>query len=172
LREPREDDVTYSFRSARRADLPMLQRWLHAPEVVRWWGDPDEQAALLEGDLSEPLMVMRIVSFDGTPFGYAQDYDVGSWPQPQFADLPAGTRAIDAFIGEPAMIGRGHGAAFLRLLALALIKEGAPLVAIDPDVRNSRARRAYARAGFVEQNIFAANDGAIALMIFRDTNLG
>ena len=164
--------MTYSFRSARHSDLPMLQRWLHGPEVVRWWGDPDEQFALLEGDLSEPLMVMRIVSFNGAPFAYAQDYDVGSWPQPQFADLPAGTRAIDAFIGQPAMIGRGHGAAFLRLLALKLIDEGAPMVAIDPDARNGRARRAYARAGFVEENRFATDDGAIALMIFRDLNLG
>lgn len=159
--------MTYSFRPAQHSDLPMLRRWLHAPEVVRWWGDPDEQAALLEGDLSEPLMVMRIVSLNGTPFAYAQDYDVGSWPQPQFADLPAGARAIDAFIGEPAMIGCGHGAAFLRLLAQRLIDEGAPVVAIDPDARNRRARRAYAKAGFVEQTIVTANDGPIAVMFFR-----
>ena len=158
--------MTYSFRPAQHSDLPMLRRWLQAPEVVRWWGEPDEQAALLEGDLSEPLMVMRIVSFNGIPFAYAQDYDVGSWPQPQFADLPAGARAIDAFIGEPSMTGRGHGAAFLHLLAQRLIDEGAPVVAIDPDARNSRARRAYAKAGFVEQTIFTASDGPIAVMIF------
>ena len=144
----------------------MLQRWLQTPEVIRWWGDPGEQLALLEGDLGEPLMAMRIVSCDGSPFAYAQDYDVGSWPQAQFAGLPAGTRAIDAFIGEPGMIGRGHGAAFLRLLAQRLIDEGAPLVAIDPDVQNGRARRAYAKAGFVEQKLFAASGGDIALMTF------
>lgn len=158
--------MTYSFRPAQHSDLPMLRRWLHSPEVVRWWGDPDEEATLLEGDLNEPLMVMRIVSLNGTPFAYAQDYDVGSWPQPQFLDLPTGARAIDAFIGEPAMIGRGHGAAFLRLLAQQLINEGVPVVAIDPDARNGRARRAYAKAGFVEQTIFARNDGPVAVMLF------
>src|SRR5262249_18817034 len=144
--------VTYSFHTAAASDLPMLRRWLHTPEIVRWWGDPDEQAGLLEGDLSEPLMVMRIVSFRDRPFAYAQDYDVGSWPQAQFAHLPAGSRAIDAFVGEPDMIARGHGAAFLRLLAERLVSEGAPLVAIDPDLKNLRARRAYANAGFVEEN--------------------
>ncbi len=159
--------MTYSFRPARRLDLPILQRWLRAPEVVRWWGDPAAQAALLEGDLNEPRMVMRIVSFNGSPFAYAQDYDVASWPQPQFANLPAGTRAIDAFIGEPEMVGRGHGAAFLHLLALRLIDDGAPLVAIDPDTRNVRARRAYAKAGFVDQNVFVVADGEVALMVFR-----
>jgi aminoglycoside 6'-N-acetyltransferase len=145
----------------------MLRRWLRSPEVIRWWGAPEEQSALLEGDLGEPLMVMRIVSLDGRPFAYAQDYDVGSWPQAQFAGLPAGTRAIDAFIGEPEMIGCGHGAAFLRLLARRLISEGAPLVAIDPDTQNARARRAYAKASFVEQKVFATGGGDIALMIFR-----
>src|SRR5262249_32139764 len=80
-----------------------------------------------------------IVSFAGSPFAYAQDYAVHVWPQPHFAHLPVGARAIDAFIGEPDMIGRGHGAAFLRILALRLIAEGAPLVAIDPDVDNTPA---------------------------------
>jgi RimJ/RimL family protein N-acetyltransferase len=54
-------------------------------------------------------------------------------------------------IGDPDMLGRGHGSAFLRRLAERLVAEGAPIVAIDPDVDNLRARRAYARAGFVEQ---------------------
>jgi aminoglycoside 6'-N-acetyltransferase len=160
--------VTYSFRPALRQDLPLLRAWLRTPEVARWWGDPDKQAALLESDLSEPLMVMRIVSLDAHPFAYAQDYDVGSWPQPQFAELPNGSRAIDAFIGEPAMVGRGHGAAFLRLLAERLRNEGAPMIAIDPDAGNLRARRAYRRAGFVEDRVFEIDGGEAVLMIFRD----
>lgn len=159
--------MTYSFRPATHDDLPLLRRWLRSPEVVRWWGDPDEQAALLAGDLNEPLMVMRIVCLDGHPFAYAQDYDVGSWPQSQFEHLPRGTRAIDALIGEPDMIGCGHGSTFLRLLAQRLIAEGAPLVAIDPDARNFRARRAYRNAGFTEERLFQFDDGEIALMIFR-----
>src|SRR4029079_16264162 len=136
--------MSYRFRPATALDLPLLRRWRRTPEVVRWWGDPVEQAALLEADLNEPLMVMRIVSFEDTPIAYAQDYDVGSWPQRQFADLPAGSRATDAFIGEPGMTGRGHGSRFLKLLARRLIREGEPVVAIDPDVNNLRARRAYA----------------------------
>src|SRR5262249_1593420 len=57
-----ESVTGYTFRSALLHDLPMLERWLRTPEVVRWWGDPDEQAALLQQDLDEPAMVMRIVS--------------------------------------------------------------------------------------------------------------
>jgi hypothetical protein len=35
----------------------------------------------------------------------------------------------------------------LHQLARRLLADGAPLVAIDPDIANLRARRAYARAG-------------------------
>ena len=158
--------MSYSFRPATRADLRLLRRWLQTPEVVRWWGDPVEQAALLEADLDEPLMVMRIVALDGRPFAYAQDYDVGSWPQAHFAGLPAGSRAIDAFVGEPEMIGAGHGTRFLRLLAQRLRAEGAATIAIDPDVANLRARRAYERAGFSGKRVVETADGPVVVMIF------
>jgi len=157
----------YAFRPTLRDDLPMLERWLRAPEVVRWWGDPDEQAALLQQDLDEPAMVMRIVSFAGRPFAYAQDYAVHSWPQPHFADLPTRARAIDTFIGEPDMIGRGHGGAYLRLLAERLRAEGAPVVAIDPDLDNVRAMRAYAKAGFCGSTVVDSAEGPAILMIFQ-----
>jgi aminoglycoside 6'-N-acetyltransferase len=91
--------MPYSFRAARPDDMPLLRAWLRTPEVARWWGDPDEQAAMLEEDLTEPGMVMRIVSFGEKPFAYAQDYTVDRWPQAHFAGLPSGARAIDSFIG-------------------------------------------------------------------------
>jgi aminoglycoside 6'-N-acetyltransferase len=156
----------YSFRPVVPPDVPMLDAWLRTPEVARWWGDPDEQAALLRADLSEPRMVMEIVSFGGKPFAYAQNYDIHIWPQPHFASLPPGSRAIDAFIGEPGMIGRGHGAAFLKALALRLRRAGAPVVAIDPDVENLRARGAYQNAGFRAEAVVETGDGLAALMIF------
>ncbi len=156
----------YAFRPAAAADLPMLRRWLDTREVVQWWGAPGKQFALLAEDLSEPAMTMRIVSLDGIPFAYAQDYAVHRWPQAHFQHLPPRTRAIDAFIGEPALLGRGHGSTFLRLLAQRLVDEGVPLVAIDPDPGNTRARRAYFNAGFRGESIVQAPDGPAVLMIF------
>ena len=156
----------YTFRPATRADLPMLREWLATSEVRRWWGDPAEQYALLEEDLGNPLMVMRIVAYDGRPFAYVQDYDVHTWPQPHFSDLPQGARGIDAFIGVCEMIGQRHGEAFLRKRAMQLVSAGASIVAIDPEVANLRARRAYAKAGFVETRIAPTPDGDVAVMVF------
>jgi len=109
---------------------------------------------------------MRIVSFQDVPFAYAQDYDVASWPPQHFAGLPPGTRAIDTFIGEPIMIGRGHGSRFLRVLAQRLLGAGAPLVAIDPDVGNLRAQRAYEKAGFRRHAVVDTREGPAVLMLF------
>ena len=161
--------MAYGFRPATHDDLPLLRRWLHTPEVVHWWGDPTEQEELLREDLGNPQMTMRIVSYDERPFAYAQDYEVHAWPQPHLADLPQGSRAIDTFIGEPAMIGRGHGSRYLRLLAERLIAEGAPLIAIDPGLENVRAQRAYAQAGFrgeLHVDVYAGPSVPV-LMIFR-----
>jgi aminoglycoside 6'-N-acetyltransferase len=157
----------YRFRPFDRADLATVERWLQTPEVVRWWGDPVRELALLTEDLDQPLMDQWIVEFDGMPFAYAQAYCVHSWPPKHLEHLPADARAIDAFIGVPEMLGKGHGGRFLRQLAMMLVEQGAPLVAIDPDRDNLRARRAYARAGFKAEAIVQAGEGPVALMIFR-----
>ena len=64
------------------------------------------------------------------------------------------------------MVARGHGSAFLRLLAERLRAEGAPVVAIDPDVGNLRARRAYRKAGFRGDAVVETGAGPAILMIF------
>jgi aminoglycoside 6'-N-acetyltransferase len=161
------DPSPYSFRSAAIDDLPRLRRWLHTPEVQRWWGEPRKELKLLRADLDEPRMTMRIVLFDGKPFAYAQDYEVHAWPQSHLAHLPQGSRAIDSFIGWPSMIGRGHGQAYLRLLAERLCIEGAPLVAIDPAIDNVRARRAYEKAGFGAEATVATESGPAVLMLYE-----
>lgn len=157
----------YRFRSLVPADLRMVARWLQSPEVARWWGNPKEQEALIRHDLEEPAMRQWIVEDERHPFAYAQAYPAHAWPQPHLAHLPGQARVIDAFIGEPAMLGQRHGRGFLRLLAHMLLAEGAPVVAIDPVLDNHRARHAYASAGFVEERIIETEAGPSVLMLFR-----
>jgi aminoglycoside 6'-N-acetyltransferase len=138
----------YVFRPMRAADLDMARRWLKTPDVARWWGDPDEQLALLEGDLDDDRMSMWIVSYRQRPFAYIQNYDPCGWGTHPFGGLPPGSRGIDQFIGEPDMLNRGHGAAFIRAHVEDLFAAGAPVVGTDPDPSNQRAVRAYRKAGF------------------------
>jgi aminoglycoside 6'-N-acetyltransferase len=156
----------YHFRPFTCADLPTVVRWLGTPEVVRWWGDPKEQIDLITEDLDEPLMRQWIVVHGGRAFAYLQVYPANAWPQTHLAHLPKKAVVIDTFIGEPAMLGCGHGSAFLRAAGEKLLAEGAAVVAIDPDCDNHRARRAYTRAGFVEESMVKTAKGFVVVMLF------
>ena len=61
-------------------------------------------------------MAQFIVATDGRPFAYLQCYDLSAW-NVGFGTQPGGTRGIDQFIGEPDMLDRGHGSAFIRTFA-------------------------------------------------------
>ncbi len=145
----------------------MITRWLETPEARRWWGDPEQELALLTEDLDEPAMRQWIVACDGRAFAYVQAYSPDRWPQPHLMNLPIGAAVVDTFIGEPEMIGAGHGSRYLRAFALKLLNEGASEVAIDPLAENLRARRAYARAGFVDEEVVDVDGDSVVVMLFR-----
>lgn len=136
----------YRFRPAAEADLPLLRRWRRMPHVIEWWGDPEIEP---EGEkMADPRVAMWIVEHEGRPFAYAQDYSPHDWEGHPFDYLPPGSRGIDQYIGEPEMVGRGHGSAFVRVHCERLFEDGAPAIGTDPHPDNMRARRAYEKAGF------------------------
>jgi aminoglycoside 6'-N-acetyltransferase len=156
--------LDYAFRPMAPGDLAMVRRWLETPEVVRWWGQPDQQYELVSGDLAHPDMDQFIVSLDGRPFGYIQCYALSAW-NGGLGSQPPQTRGIDQFIGVPDMIGRGHGSGFIRQFAEGLLKSGTPRVVTDPDPGNGRAVRAYEKAGFARDRMVDTPDGAALLMV-------
>jgi aminoglycoside 6'-N-acetyltransferase len=154
----------YVFRPITSADLPLVRRWLTEPHVVQWWGDAAEQFELVSGDLNEPAMDQFIVSTGGNDFGYLQCYALTEW-NTGFGEHPDGTRGIDLFIGEVGMIERGHGSALIRTFASDRLRGGAPRIVTDPDPANTRAVRAYEKAGFEKSGIVDTPDGPALLMV-------
>src|SRR6187200_1628686 len=147
------------------ADLPLVRRWLAEPHVAQWWGDTCEQFELVSGDLAVEAMDQFIVATDARPFGYIQCYDPDVWPGNGLGDHPKGTRGIDQFIGELAMVDRGHGSAFIRVFIDRLLASGTPRVITDPDPANARAIRAYEKAGFRRDRLVDTPDGEALLMV-------
>jgi aminoglycoside 6'-N-acetyltransferase len=156
--------LAYAFQPMTPGHLPMIRRWLETPEVVRWWGQPDEQYVLVSGDLDHPDMDQFIVATGDRPFGYIQCYALSTWNQ-GFGPQPEAARGIDQFIGEPDMIGHGHGSNFIRQFADGLLAQGIPRIVTDPDPDNARAVRAYAKAGFERDRIVETADGPVLLMV-------
>ena len=155
----------YAIRPMRAAVLPLVRRWLAQPHVAQWWGDPEEQYALVRDDLGHPSMNQFIVAVDDRPIAYLQCYDPHAWPDHGLGALPAGARGIDQFIGEPDMVDRGHGSTLIRLFADDLLSGGTPRVVSDPAPANARAIRAGEKAGFARDRLVDTPDRRALLMV-------
>ncbi|SMX39523.1 GNAT family N-acetyltransferase [Maliponia aquimaris] len=135
----------YSFRKATPDDLALLAAWQAHPHVREWWGSAEPYDA---ADLADPRVTRCIVSIHGRPFAFMQDYTVHGWTDHHFVDLPKGARGIDQYIGEPELLGLGHGSAFIGARMQVLFDQGAPVIATDPHPDNARAIAVYRKLGF------------------------
>jgi len=134
----------------------LLDTWLRSPHMREWWGDPEEELGyirdMVEGrDTTRPFLI----ALDGAPIGYIQYWFVGhhqheAWiaDHPWLAELPEETIGVDLSIGEPGLLSRGLGSAALTAFTRTLYDNGHQIIIIDPDPANTRAVRAYERAGF------------------------
>jgi aminoglycoside 6'-N-acetyltransferase len=138
----------YSFRPVVAEDLPMLGVWLERPHVAEWWDDEDDKLAEIREAMADPSTQPFIIELDGQPIGYIQCYDPHLEADHPYRDQPKGTLGIDQFIGEPELVGIGHGSRLIAAFAEGLFRHGVPRVIIDPDPANGRAIRAYEKAGF------------------------
>lgn len=135
----------YGFRKVNMDDLHMLLAWQAQPHVREWW---DSDKTYDQEELSDPRVSRFIVSFDGRPFAFMQDYSVHGWEEHHFAHLPKGARGIDQYIGDPKWLGVGHGTAFIGARMSVLFDSGAPVIATDPHPDNERAIAVYKTLGF------------------------
>lgn len=139
----------YHFRDVTEADLPLLRRWLAEPHVAEWWDDPDEALAEIREAMDSVETEPLIAELAGKPVAYIQSYDPHLEDGHPYQDQPFGTLGLDISIGDPALVGKGHGSAIIRQFTAQLFAEGCPRIVIDPDPANARAIRAYEKAGFV-----------------------
>ena len=157
----------YAFTRAMRQDFPMLRDWLAMPHVAQAWGDPDEEIALIEAEIDGGDCQMHVVSVDDTPVGYIQDWCPHLAGVPHMTDQPAGTRAVDTFLGSPDHLGKGHAKAYVRRYAKRLLSRAAARVVTDPHLTNPRGIAMYRAAGFRPGPQRTSETGAqVVLMTF------
>jgi aminoglycoside 6'-N-acetyltransferase len=161
----------YGFRPVTEADLPIIAGWLAEPHVAEWWDDPDEEIAAIREHIDSISVEPLIIELDGRPIGYLQSYDPHLEDDHPYQDQPYGTLGIDLSIGDPALVGIGHGSAIVQQFVEELFAEGTPRVIIDPDPANLRAIRAYEKAGFKAFDTRTSIYGP-ALMMARDNEEG
>lgn len=152
-----------TFKAVTEDDRALLRVWLETPHAREWWGEAEEELALIYDGSGEHEPF--IASVDGEAVAYVQSW----WPSPH-PDLPwqhgmtPTTRGIDITIGRPENLGKGLGSLIVKHFAARLFAEGATRLIIDPDIRNERAIAAYIKAGFTPYDRFETEDGTDLLM--------
>lgn len=146
------------LRPVRRADFPLLCRWLAEPLVARWWDDDSSPEAVEAQygpsvDGTDPTAVYLGVH-EGRVFGLIQVYRYDDEPE-SLAELatvcpvPPGALGVDYLIGEPEARGRGLGAAMIAAAVARGFADhpdaGEVLVAVA--AANEASWRALERAG-------------------------
>jgi aminoglycoside 6'-N-acetyltransferase len=129
------------LRLLRAEDGDRLEAILREPEVVRWWGGGDGDAARVRAELlSESESVSYAIEVDGDVVGAIQYHEEDD---PDYRHA-----AIDVFLATGRQ-GQGLGSEAVRVLARHLVHErGHHRLTIDPAADNERAIRAYERVGF------------------------
>ena len=113
------------------ADDAALNRIRAEPEVLRWWGPPDEP----DGE-----SVIYVVEQDGRVIGSIQYYEQ--------KDVGYASAGIDVYL-ERSVHGQGLGTDAVRTLAAHLVRDrGHHRLTIDPSVGNAPAIACYERVGF------------------------
>jgi aminoglycoside 6'-N-acetyltransferase len=115
-------------------DLMEVGRIRGSPEVVRWWGNPDEDSAEDDGT------ARFVVVIDGEVAGMVQYLEEPD-PEARHAD-------VDVFLA-PAHHGKGYGTDAMRTIVRHLVEErGHHRVTLSTDPGNAAAVRCYEKVGF------------------------
>lgn len=130
---------TLTLRPLAPEDLPEVRRIRGLPEVVRWWGSPEEDFPPDDGDPRWAVIV------GGAVAGLVQIYEEPD-PEARHAD-------VDVFL-DPVHHGRGHGTDAMRTLVRHLVEgRGHHRVTLSTDPRNVAAVRCYEKVGFAPVGI-------------------
>lgn len=155
----------YGFRPLTGKDMKLVARWLGEPHVAAWWGDRESELKGIADNIDSIAVEPLIIELDGRPIGYIQSYDPNlEEGENPYADQPFGTLGIDQFIGEPELIGKGHGTRLIAEFVATLFEEGAPRVIVDPNPANAAAIRCYEKVGFRRLGPVQTPDGEMLLM--------
>ena len=143
----------------------LLQSWLVQHHWREWWGEPEEELAMIYAvDQGEHFPFIACVNDE--PVAYVQCWWPAQHPDvPWVKEMTMTERGIDISIGDAAHLGKGLGTMIVKAFAQKLFAEGATRLVIDPDKNNARAIAAYIKAGFTP---YAEADGDLLMELLPE----
>lgn len=154
-----------SFVTVTESHRALLQSWLVRSHWREWWGEPEEELAMIYAvDQGEHFPFIACVN--DKPVAYVQCWWPAQHPDvPWVKEMTMTERGIDISIGDAAHLGKGLGTMIVKAFAQKLFAEGATRLVIDPDINNARAIAAYIKAGFTP---YAEADGDLLMELLPE----
>lgn len=170
-----------ALRPATAADVPMLVEWSLRPHVIQATSDDPAASAAWEGAdwaeevakrevLGADVYEILVAEVDGHPIGMVALQDAHREPTHYWGDVEPGVRALDIWIGEPDLLGQGHGTEMMsQAIARCFADPATDAIVIDPLASNTAAIRFYHRLGFVDvgERYFGDDDDADLCLVMR-----
>jgi acetyl CoA:N6-hydroxylysine acetyl transferase len=134
-------------------DLALLHSWMNDPEVARFWRMSwpfEEIAAYLQRQDRSAHSAAYLGELDGVPMSYWELYRADLDPLAQHYVARAHDAGLHLLLGPAECRGRGLAVSLLRAVSSWQLDADpdATRVVAEPDAENTRAIRAFERAGF------------------------
>ena len=129
--------------------LPQLAQWFVQPHVAPWF--PERDANLAWARRPPPGGAQAAICENEQAVGWLRWQRVSREVLDSlgFDDIPANSVDADILLGDAASVGHEVGPTALRLLIERLRGDGdVPMVGLTTNVKNTRAHRAFEKAGF------------------------
>ncbi len=150
--------VELGFRRMGDGDFADVARWQGAEHARKWFGADGVSEEAVRAKLGarvrgeEPVR-MWVVTVEGQPVGYVQDYRVGDDDEYASKTGDPGAAAFDYLIGDPALVDRGLGTRVIWEFCRDFLRRDYPdadhLIA-SPSHRNGRSLRVLDKCGFTQ----------------------
>ena len=135
-------------------DIDMLTLWLNKDYILKWYHDPNEWLAEINGRNDGYSWIHHfIVMAENTPIGFCQYYDcynardLEDWYS---VTEPNDTFSIDYLIGNESYLGKGFGKEIVKILTETVQSEAqAKQIIVQPDADNHASNHVLMANGYV-----------------------
>lgn len=157
------------FKSLNVDHIALLISWLQRPHITPFWQETNNLAELEEKfliKLPHQSVYAFIIEHNNKPIGYIQYYEATKVGEGWWPDEKPNNYGIDLMIGEEKYLNKGLGPQIIKefIEFLKSRHTNVDSIIIDPEPTNTRAIRAFEKAGFQKEKLMQTPNGEALLM--------
>lgn len=157
------------FTKLKKSHIPLFATWLQHPHITPFWQETNNLAELEEKfliKLPQQSVYAFIIEHESQPIGYIQYYEAAKVGEGWWPDEKPNAYGVDLMIGEEKYLNKGLGPIIIKefIEFLKSRHTNVESIIIDPEPTNTRAIRAFEKAGFQKEKLMQTPNGEAMLM--------